>query len=435
MSLLHAEAAYDTGRPSSPLDQVLTRHGVRTLFQPVVDLDSGGPVAFEALTRGPVGSALERPDHLFEAARAEGRLAELDDLCRSTALRTARAGGLRAPYRLLINAEPAALDRWCPQQVDASLDPAFEVVLELTERQLTTDPAGLLRTVRLVRSLGWGVALDDVGAVPASLALLPLVRPDIIKLDLRLVQDRPTLEIAAVMNAVNAEAERSGTVVLAEGIETPAHERTARALGATLGQGWLYGRPAPLEAGLPGLPQLPRAGRSTRRRAPALRPPVDPPRSAFAVAAARRTPRAADKRLLIEVSKHLEAQARGAGESAVVISTFQDAGFFTPLTRERYARLAAGAAFVGALGAGMPVEPMPGVRGGLLTVGDPLLGEWDVAVLGPHFAACLVARDLGETGPDMQRQFEFVLSHDREVATEVADALMSRIRPAAQVVG
>ena len=49
--------------------------------------------------------------------------------------------------------------------------------MEFTERALTRDPAELLRTVARVRELGYGVAVDDVGADPASLALLPLIRP------------------------------------------------------------------------------------------------------------------------------------------------------------------------------------------------------------------------------------------------------------------
>jgi EAL domain-containing protein (putative c-di-GMP-specific phosphodiesterase class I) len=73
---------------------------------------------------------------------------------------------------------------------------------------------------------------------------MPLLRPDVVKLDLRLVQERPGPEIAQIMNAVNAYAEQSGAVVLAEGIEDDAHLRAARGLGATLGQGWLFGRPA-----------------------------------------------------------------------------------------------------------------------------------------------------------------------------------------------
>ena len=64
---------------------------------------------------------------------------------------------------------------------------------------------------------------------------MPLLRPDVIKLDLRLVQGQPTGDVAVIVNAVNAQRERTGAIVLAEGIETAAHLATARAMGATLG--------------------------------------------------------------------------------------------------------------------------------------------------------------------------------------------------------
>ncbi len=114
----------------------------------------------------------------------------------------------------------------------------------MTERAVAARPAELLTTVARVRELGWGFALDDVGADSASLAFMPFLLPDVIKLDLDLVQGVPTRATAEVMHAVNAHAERSGAWVLAEGIETEAHLTAARALGATLGQGWMYGKPA-----------------------------------------------------------------------------------------------------------------------------------------------------------------------------------------------
>ena len=56
------------------------------MFQPIVELDTGRVVAYEALARGPEGP-LERPDLLFAAARTAGRLAELDEACRAAAFR------------------------------------------------------------------------------------------------------------------------------------------------------------------------------------------------------------------------------------------------------------------------------------------------------------------------------------------------------------
>ena len=79
-----------------------------------------------------------------------------------------------------------------------------------------------------------------------SLAVLPLVEPDVIKLDLRLVQERPSTDKAAIVSAVAAEHERTGVAILAEGVETAEQLAVARALGATMGQGWLWGRPGAL---------------------------------------------------------------------------------------------------------------------------------------------------------------------------------------------
>ncbi len=133
--------------------------------------------------------------------------------------------------------------------------------------------------------------------------------------------------------------------------------------------------------------------------------------------------------LLLAVSKHLEQQAAGLGPSATVLSAFQTAERFTGLTHRRYTELARHAAFVGALGAGMARTPAPGVRGAILPPDDPLLDEWSVAILGPHFAGALVARDLGDTGAQEDRRFDFALTYEREVVIQACISLMQRIAP------
>ncbi|PPK97456.1 EAL domain-containing protein (putative c-di-GMP-specific phosphodiesterase class I) [Kineococcus xinjiangensis] len=404
---------------AAELDVVLRAGLLRTAFQPIVDIDSRLPVAFEALARGPEGSPLHRPDALFAAARSVGRLAELDRACQLAALRSAEDAGLGTGWTLFLNTEPEAAGTRRPPTLGGQRGHA--VVVELTERALTARPAELLRMVDLLRSRGWGIALDDVGADPASLALLPLVRPDVVKLDLRLVQAQPDAQIAAIVNAVSAQAERDGTLVLAEGIETEEQRATAVAFGASLGQGWLFGRPEPLPATVT-RPPADTITLSPRRR-------LDSGRTPFEVGARRRPVRVATKPLLIQMSKQLEQQARGNGDACVVVSTFQDAANFTPATRVRYADIAATATFVAALGHGMADEPLPGVRGASIDASDPLALEWAVTVLGPHFAGALLARDLGDTGPDAQRRFEFVITHDRDLVVAAASALLTRVAP------
>jgi EAL domain-containing protein (putative c-di-GMP-specific phosphodiesterase class I) len=406
---------------ATELRRILDEDLIRSVYQPIVDIDTAEIVAYEALARGPVGSSLERPDLLFSTAHAIGAVEELDWACRAAALTGALEAGLR--QTLFVNVEPSLLDAAIPPHVASLLERAgreLDVVLELTERALTDRPAEMLARVEALRAFGLSIALDDVGADRRSIALMPFVRPEVIKLDLRLVQSNPTPAIAAIVHAVNAESERSGAVLLAEGIETEEQRDVARALGARYGQGWLFGYPGPLPAVSAAASSL----LAPRQAAPPA--PVSP----YDAVAARIRPRRGTKQLLLAISQHLEAQVVAQGEAAVVFATFQEARHFTKRSAARYERLASHAALVGALGVGLASEPAPGVRGASLDADDPLKGEWNVVVIAPHFAAAFVARDLGD-GPDddMARRFDFCLTYDRDLAVAAARGLLARIAP------
>lgn len=87
--------------------------GCGSLYRPLVHRASGKLIGYEALPRAPEGHALERPDLLFAAARQEGRLAELDWLCRATAFDGAVTGGLRPPTALLSTPRQTSSTRRC----------------------------------------------------------------------------------------------------------------------------------------------------------------------------------------------------------------------------------------------------------------------------------------------------------------------------------
>src|SRR3954454_15671705 len=99
-----------TAGQAGALRRLLASGGLRTVYQPVIDLDTYAPVAYEALVRGPEGSPLESPAALFGQAAAAGLLAELDRAARSTAIHGALAAGLRPPHTLFLNVEPSTLD-------------------------------------------------------------------------------------------------------------------------------------------------------------------------------------------------------------------------------------------------------------------------------------------------------------------------------------
>jgi DICT domain-containing protein len=133
--------------------------------------------------------------------------------------------------------------------------------------------------------------------------------------------------------------------------------------------------------------------------------------------------------MLLAMSHHLERHALGTDSTPVLLAAFEDAAHFTPGTATRYEALARRCAFVGALGAGMNTTTVSGVRGADLAADDRLAGEWVVAVVGPHFSGALIAKDLGDTGPDRERRFDVAITYDRDLVLDAARCLFDRITP------
>ena len=399
--------------PEALFSTIVTDQLLSTLFQPIVDLDSGATVAYEALSRGPAGTPFHNPADLFAHAHEIGQVMELDVACWASSVRTASEQGFTAPHSLFLNVEPASLRRTGLVNVPRSPAPA---VIEVTERALMRDPAGLLAAVARARAMGYRIALDDLGADPASLALLPLVMPDLIKLDMALLRERPGQDAARVMSAVSAHAERTNVVVLAEGIETEKQRISALTLGATYGQGWLFGRPVPAVSDASGLAGI--------RFAPERASSPAAGRTPYELVAPGRTPRPGNRALLVQLSIFLEARARASGDSAVVLSTFQDHSNVTSATRRRYEALGAEAGLVTIYVAGdAGFDAGSQVRVVQIDPLDPLIKEWDIVVLTADFSAVLAAREV-DAGNHDEGSYEFVISHDRELATKAAIALI-----------
>ena len=404
------------------MNDVIADGGLRMVFQPVVDLDSREVIGHEALVRGPVDTPLETAPALLERAEAEGTMPELDLACRRTAVTAALAARLGSSSTLFINVEPDADHPGCAPEDEELFEQAgreLRVVLEVTERQVVTSPAALLRTVDWARERSWGIAIDDLGADPMSLVMMPFLEPDVIKLDLRLIQDRPSAEIGEVVSAVLSQAERTGATILAEGIETPEHLEAAMAMGATIGQGWLLGRPGDLPVG--GVD--PRATTTI----PLLR--AAPPRvelTPFSVVRAARPIRRGNRQLLHGIANHLEEQALAWHDNPVVLSTFHQGEELSAETAVRYERLAKEGSFVVVIRPDEPATPL-GVRGATYSGDHRLAAEWCVIVVGAHYAGALVARDLGER--DGERCYDFAVTHDRQLVVDAGRALLRHVEP------
>lgn len=254
LSDMRRTAPWDQSAAATP--RSLLAQGIRTVFQPIVDVRGGAVIGFEALSRGPAGSGLEDPLDLLAAAKSAGRLGEIDWVCRALAVAAALRSGLPGQLTWFINVEPDALTTACPSY----LYPVFRrasgrlrVILEITERYDESHIPALQELAAIARRNGWGLALDDLGADESAFRLLPVLTPDVIKLDASLLdpqQHRKVSMVQVVLEQYRLDGHRPH--LLAEGIETPEQADLAQHhLHARYGQGFLYGWPAPLPAVMP----------------------------------------------------------------------------------------------------------------------------------------------------------------------------------------
>lgn len=396
--------------------------GIEPLYQPIVTLPSEEVVGYEALARWPASNALG-PESVFAHARETGRIDQLDTDCIKAAVDTALNQGLPRGTLLCVNTEPNTTHIGVEEGALVRGQEELQLTFELTERGLLSHPHLLLRKVAALRADGFAVALDDVGAHPDSLALLDVVAPDIIKLDLALIQTRPDRDRARTLSAVLAHHERTGAVILAEGIETADHLEQALALGARLGQGYLFGRPEKLDRHpVTDVHPLPDCGR---------RPVRESTVSPFDLVAGRCPVRTARKEILTAFSRHIEEQARYAADPPIVLTTLQHADYFTPTTAQRYRDLAARTPLVAVFGQDLSTDLGARVRGVPIDSADPLCTEWTVVTLGAHASSALIAREhredsVADTGDD-HRRFDFVITYDRSLVTAAACNLLNRI--------
>lgn len=412
----------DPAASAAAIAAVIEAADIRTLFQPVVHLETGAVVGFEALSRGPAGSALESPVALLTAAEEAGRLGELDWLCRVLAMAQAAAADLPPSLSWFINVEPAGLEISCPEHLAPALARArrdLRVVLEVVERDAEGYVTRLLRATDQARADAWGVALDDVGVNSAALALLPFLQPDVVKLDMRLVRQAPDAETASTTADVRAYAERTGAMILATGIETPEHERLARVFGATYGQGYRYGEPGQLPEAIP----IPREAVPLRQHPESLSGSTP-----YEILSSRGSTQRARAAELVHIGRHVEALAHRTNEESVVLACFQDSSLFTADDLARYRELADQHALTVVLAPGLDVQISPRNYVGPFDEGR-LHQEWNVIVLGPREACAFVARACGDTGAPDERRFDFIYTFDRSSVALAARAFVQALLP------
>lgn len=232
-----------------------TRGELTLHYQPLFDLRTRRAVKVEALLRWTHPQLGEvSPAEFIPLAEATGLIAPLGEWVLCRACTDAR----RLPQTLVVavNVSPVQLeDPDFPQTVRAVLRdcglPPGRLELELTETAVMRDVARARHALAELRALGVRVALDDFGTGHTSLSSLRDLPLDTVKIDRSFVADLrggPAQPFAqTLLGALLQVAELLDLEVVAEGLEDRAQLRALHDLGCHVGQGYLLGRPQPLD--------------------------------------------------------------------------------------------------------------------------------------------------------------------------------------------
>jgi len=234
---------------ASWLIDVLRTQTLECVFQPIVRADDPTSVeGFEALARARRNDHEVEPAEMIEVAKSAHIMSQFDALAMRTAL--TEGARLKIDSLIFVNCAPAHIfdpatridevGRYC-DELSLKRD---RVVLEITETE-ENDRAHLRNFMQCCRLRGFRVVLDDVGAGYATIDTMAEFRPNLIKIDGRLVRSIETDPYRAVIfNRLLDATKVLGISTIVEGVETEAEFQWARANGATYVQGFLFGKPA-----------------------------------------------------------------------------------------------------------------------------------------------------------------------------------------------
>lgn len=220
-------------------------HSLVMHFQPIVGANSGRVFGFEALMRSQVAE-LRSPPAVIDAAEKLGRLHMLGRHVRKLVADEIAKNQTEAAF--FVNLHSADLADPQLYSPDAPLTRfASGVVLELTERASLEGIEDVEKRLAQLRTLGFRVAVDDLGAGYAGLSYFTQVKPDVVKIDMSLTRAINSNSVKQrVVSSICALAKELSIIVVAEGIETLDEYQCVARYGADLVQGYLVGKPQPI---------------------------------------------------------------------------------------------------------------------------------------------------------------------------------------------
>lgn len=231
------------------LQKIIIEKNIRTVYQPVVDLESLEIIGYEALSRGPTATEFTNPLLLFILANEFGLSFELDTLCRQKAFTSIRDMG--TDKKIFVNTlamtihDPGFRGKYLEQLLEDIKVKPHNVVFEINEKMAIDNYELFKMALSDYSNIGIVHASDDIGAGYSDLERIMELHPGFMKIDISLVRDIDKSYIKQqIIKAMVSLSHGLNSNIIAEGIETLAEYETLRDLRVKYGQGYLFGRPA-----------------------------------------------------------------------------------------------------------------------------------------------------------------------------------------------
>lgn len=122
------------------------------------------------------------------------------------------------------------------------------IVLDFTRSETPRDLMHLKSVCEHGRSCGYSIALDDIESLENAKKLIPDIRPDFVKIDMKLARQCEDAKARETINRIVTLAHEHGGTVIAEGVETEIMHTTLKGLGVDLFQGYYFSPPVPVDA-------------------------------------------------------------------------------------------------------------------------------------------------------------------------------------------
>ncbi len=231
------------------INKIINQKAITLLAQPIIDVSTNEIRAWELLSRGPKGTVLESPLQLFSVARQTGRLYELEMIVLEKMLQQVKAS--RCRQDVFVNCTPLSLGNIrFPSDIKNLLQKyrgisPKQITFEVTEQDSIEGLKNFAYNIKVLRLMGFKIAVDDTGAGYSSLSTISEIMPDIIKIDRSLIENIDKNSVKeSMLKGLLLVAKEAGSLVVAEGIENKEEALVLTRNNVDLAQGNFYARPA-----------------------------------------------------------------------------------------------------------------------------------------------------------------------------------------------